>query len=266
MKSLNLIVCVKPVPDTRYWSKITLDPKTKTLRRQGIPIIIGPNDLCALEEALRAKEKFGGKVTVISMGPPNTNEILEWSIVLGADEAVLLTDRAFAGADTWATAYALAKGIEKLGSYDIILVGNASLDGSTAQVGPQIAEFLKVSHISRVSKIEFINHKLRVNSKFEGGFMVMEAPLPAVVAVEREINEPRFPPLLGAIWAAERQIKIYSAEGIGADKSSIGLSGSPTQVADVFTVEMKRKGKILSGEPSQVAKQLVDELCLLELL
>lgn len=123
-----MVVCIKPVPDIRYWAKMTLDPKTKTLRREGIPIAIGPKDLCALEEAIKIKGKLGGKVTTISMGPPNTKEILEWSIVLGADEAILLTDRAFAGADTWATAYAIAKGIEKLGSYNLILLGNESLD------------------------------------------------------------------------------------------------------------------------------------------
>ncbi len=264
MKPLNLVVCIKPVPDIRYWAKITLDPKTKTLRREGIPIAMGPKDLCALEEALKIKDKLGGKVTTISMGPPNTKEILEWSIVLGADEAVLLTDRAFAGADTWATAYSLAKGIEKLGGYDLVLLGNESLDGSTAQVGPQIAEFLKIPHIGRVNKIEFPNHNLRVNSKFETGFMVVESPLPVVVGVEREMNEPRTPTLFGAVWAAERQIKIYSAGDIEVDKSRIGLSGSPTKVADVFAVEMKRKGKMLTGEPSQVAQQLVQELRLRE--
>jgi Electron transfer flavoprotein, beta subunit len=261
MKPVNSIVCIKPIPDQRFWDKIRLDPKTKTLRRAGIPIALGPVDKNALEEALRIREARGGKVTAISMGPPGTEEILEWAIVLGADEAVLLSDRAFAGADTLATAYALASGIKKLGGADLIFLGNESLDGSTGQVGPQVAEFLGLPHITHVSKIDLTDEDtLRARFHIEFGFIDIEVKTPVVLAVEKEINEPRIPNIWGAVWIQERKINCWSADDVGVDKTRIGLSGSPTQVSDVTTLELKRKGEMLSGEPSDVAKQLVRKL------
>ncbi len=261
MKPLNSIVCIKPVPDDRFWDKIKLDPKTKTLRRAGIPIALGPVDKNAIEEALRIREITGGKVTAISMGPPGTEEILEWAIVLGADEAVLLSDRALAGADTLATAHTLASGIEKLGGADLIFLGNESLDGSTGQVGPQVAEFLGIPHVTHVSKIDLIDENaLRARFHIEFGFMDLEVKMPVVLAVEKGINEPRGPNLWGIIWLRERKLNCWSADDIGVDKARIGLSGSPTQVSDVTTIKLKRKSEMLSGEPSQVAKQLIQKL------
>lgn len=261
MKPLNIVVCIKPVPDSRYWDKLRLDPKTKTLRREGIPIIISPLDTNAIEEALRIKEARGGKVTVISMGPANTVEILAWAFALGADDAVLLTDRAFAGADTLATAYALACGIKKIGDFDLILLGNESLDGSTGQVGPQVAEFLDIPHVTSVEKIDFVDEDtLRVRSRIEFGYMLIETRLPVTLAVTKEINEPRIPSVFGALWATEKEAKQWSADDVGVDKAKIGLDGSPTYVPEVSNIEVQRRGEVLQGEPAEIARQLVEKL------
>jgi electron transfer flavoprotein beta subunit len=261
MRPLNMIICVKPVPDSRYWDRLSLDPKTKTLRREGIPVIISPLDKNAIEEALRIKEARGGKVTVISMGPQNTTEVLAMAYALGVDEAVLLSDRAFAGADTLATAFSLSCGIMKLGSVDLILFGNESLDGSTGQVGPQVAEFLDMPSITRVEKIDFVDDDtIRVRSRIEGGYMVTEVKLPAALAVTKDINLPRLMPVFGALWATEKQTTVFTANDCAVDKEKIGLTGSPTYVPDVANIEMKRKSEILKGEPSEVARQLVEKL------
>lgn len=261
MLPLDIIACIKPVPDSRYWDKIRLDPKTKLLSREGVPIIISPLDKNALEEALRIREARVGKVTVISMGPPNTAEILATAYALGADEAVLLTDRAFAGADTLATACALAAGIKKIGSFDMILLGNESLDGSTGQVGPQLAELLNIPSITSVNQIEFINEKtIRVRAKIEAGYMTIETQLPVALAVTKEINEVRIPSVFGAIWATEKEIKKWSADDIAVDKTKIGLDGSPTWVGEIFNIEMQRRSEILKGEPAEIARLLVEKL------
>jgi electron transfer flavoprotein beta subunit len=261
MKPLDIIVCIKPVPDSRYWDRLSLDPKTKTLRREGIPVIISPLDLNAIEEALRIKESRGGKVTVISMGPLNTTEILAWAYAYGVDDTVLLTDRAFGGADTWATARALASGIRKIGDYDIVLLGNESLDGSTGQVGPQVAESLGIPHVTNVEKIEFNNdNTLKVKSKIELGYMEIEVKLPVTLAVTKDLNDVRVPPVFGALWATEKKITQWSADDVDVDKETIGTKGSPTFIPDVANIEIKRKGEVLKGEPVEIAKQLVEKL------
>ncbi len=261
MRPLNIIVCIKPVPDSRYWDRLSLDPKTKVLRREGIPIIISPLDKNALEEALRLKEARGGKVTVLSMGPANTVEILASAFALGADEAVLLTDRAFAGADTLATAYALASGIKKIGEFDLILLGNESLDGSTGQVGPQVAEFLNIPSVTNVEKIDFVDdNTLRVRSKIEFGYMVLETRLPVALAVTKEINEPRIPSVFGALWATEKVAKQWSADDVEVDRARIGLSGSPTNVSEVSSIKVERRGEVLTGKADEVARQLIERL------
>jgi electron transfer flavoprotein beta subunit len=256
-----MIICVKPVPDSRYWEKLSLDPRTKTLRREGIPTIISPLDKNAIEEALRIKEERGGKVSVISMGPPNTTEVLATAYALGVDEAVLLSDRAFAGADTLATAFALACGIGKLGSFDLVLFGNESLDGSTGQVGPQVAEFLNMPSITRVEKIDLVDDEtMHVRSRIEGGYLVTEVKLPAALAVTKDINLPRLMPVFGALWATEKQTKVFSSVDCAVDPEKIGLKGSPTYVPDVANIEMKRKSEVIKGEPAEMARVLVERL------
>jgi electron transfer flavoprotein beta subunit len=261
MRPLNMIVCVKPVPDSRYWDRLSLDPKTKTLRREGIPTIISPLDKNAVEEALRIKEVRGGKVAVVSMGPPNTTEVLATAYALGVDESYLLSDRAFAGADTLATAFALACGIKKIGNFDLVMFGNESLDGSTGQVGPQVAEFLDMPSLTRVEKVDFTDDEtMRVRSRIEGGYMVTEVKMPAAIAVTKDINLPRLMPVFGALWATEKQTKVFSAADCGVDKEKIGLPGSPTYVPDVANIEMKRSGELLQGEAADIARQLVEKL------
>ena len=261
MTALDIIVCIKPVPDPHHWTKITLDPVTKTLRREGIPSVINPLDKHALEEALRIKEKHGGHVTVVSMAPPTVIDNLREAIALGADEAVLLSDRSFAGADTLATSYVLAAGIKKLGKFDLVLCGDQSLDGSTGQVGPEVAEFLGVPHVTRVKKIDFTDRGfIRVESAIENGYISMEVQTPAVLTVVREINTPRHIPLTRISEAMRREIKIWTIKDLDVDRKMVGLSGSPTQVADVFMPEMKRRGEILDGEPETDVKLLVEKL------
>ena len=261
MTALNIVVCIKPVPDPQHWAKITLDPVTKTLRRKGIPSVINPLDKHALEEALRIKEKHGGYVTVVSMAPPMAMDNLREAIALGADEAILLSDQSFAGADTLATSYVLAAGIKKLGKFDLIFCGNQSLDGSTGQVGPELAEFLGVPHITHVRKIDFIDTGLiRVESAIEHGHALMEVQTPVVLTVVREINTPRHIPLMRISEAMRKEIEIWAMKDLDVDRNMVGLSGSPTQVADVFMPEMKRRGEILDGEPEIVVKLLVERL------
>ena len=261
LTALSLVVCIKPVPDPRRWSDITLDPVTKTLRREGIPSVINPIDMYALEEALRLKEKHGGNVTVISMAPPTAIDNLREAIAMGADEAILLSDRSFAGADTLATSYVLAAGIRKLGKFDLILCGNRSLDGGTGQVGPELAEFLGIPHITNVRKIDFINRRLiRVESAMEYGYALIEAQIPVVLTVVKGINTPRDIALNRISEAMRKEIKIWGMNDLEVDKNMVGLSGSPTQVVDVFVPEIKRRGEILDGAPEAVAKLLVKRL------
>lgn len=261
MRPINTVVCIKPVPDARYWDRLKLDPKTKLLVREGIPITISSLDKSAIEEALRIREARGGKVTVLSMGPPNTQEILKSAFALGVDEAVLLTDRTFAGADTLATAYVLAEGVQKLGKVDLVLLGTESLDGSTGQVGPQVAEFLGLPSITRVSRIEFADDDtLQVRAGIELGYMVVETPLPAVLAVSGDINEVRLPTVFGALWATEKTAQKWSCEELGADSGQCGLAGSPTWVPDITTIEMKRRGEVIQGDPNEIARQLIQKL------
>ncbi len=262
MPALNIVACIKPVPDPEHWAKITLDPVNKTLRREGIPSVINPTDKHAIEEALRIKEKHGGHVTVISMAPPEAIDNLREAIAIGADDAILLSDRSFAGADTWATAYVLAAGIKRLGRFDLVLCGNQSLDGSTGQVGPEIAEFLGVPHVTNVRKIDFIERGLiRAESAMEYGHISIEVQTPAVLAVIREINAPRHIPLSRISDAMQKYIKILTIRELDVDEEKVGLSGSPTQVAKIFMPGMKRRGEILDGQPEKVVKLLVEKLC-----
>ena len=261
MTALNIVVCIKPVPDPQHWTKITLDPETKTLKRKGIPTIINPLDKHALEEGLRLKEEHGGHVTVVSMAPPTVMNNLREAIALGADEAILLSDPQFAGADTLATSYVLAAGIKRLGKFDLVLCGDQSLDGSTGQVGPEVSEFLGVPHITHGRKITVIDGKLvRVESTTEHGHVLMEVRTPVVLTVVKEINTPRHVHLARISEAMRKEIKTWTLEDLRVDQDMVGLSGSPTQVVNIFMPETKRKGEILEGEPKIIAKLLVEKL------
>jgi len=257
---MNIIVCIKQVPDTEQLQKVKVDPQTNTLVREGVPGIINPFDENAIEEALRLKEKKGGKVNVLSMGPSQAAESLRKALAMGVDEAVLLSDRLFAGSDTLATSYTLAMAIKRIGPFDLILLGKQAIDGDTAQVGPGLAEWLNLPQITYARKIEVNEDKIRVERVLEDVFEVVESPLPVVVTVTKDINEPRYPSLRGLLRAKAEKIPIWTAEDLPLDKRRIGLEGSPTQVVKVFIPKPPRKGDILSGEISQVVDKLILEI------
>lgn len=257
---MNLIVCIKQVPDTEGLQKIKINPQTHTLMREGVPGIINPFDENAIEEALRLKEEKGGKITVLSMGPSQAEESLRKALAMGVDEAVLLSDRLFAGSDTLATSYTLALAIKKIGKFDLILLGKQAIDGDTAQVGPGLAEWLNLPQVTYAREIEVNENKIVVERVLEDAFEVVESPLPAVVTVTKDINEPRYPSLRGLLRAKKEKIPIWTAEDLPLDKRKIGLEGSPTQVIKVFIPQPPRKGEILSGEISQMVDKLILEI------
>jgi electron transfer flavoprotein beta subunit len=257
-KNMNIIVCLKPVPDPKRWDSIQLDPATGALQREGIPSVLGPLDKRALEEGIRIKEAHGGKVRVMSMAPLSAQENLLEALAMGADEAFLLSDRAFAGSDTWATSLVLSRAIQKRGRFDLLLCGSWSLDGSTGHVGPQLAEFLGIGNIGQVAGIEKIQGGiLRTKSVGQSGTRILETPLPALVTVSREINTPRFTSLLGVIEAETKPLVTWTASDLGLSPEEIGFLGSPTQTGEIFRPEMKRKAQMLTGEPEEMVKEMV---------
>jgi electron transfer flavoprotein beta subunit len=254
---MNIVVCIKQVPDT---AEVKIDPKTNTLIRDGVPSIINPYDMHALEAALQIKEKIGATVTVLTMGPPQAENALREAISIGADEAVLLSDRAFAGSDTWATAYTLSGAIKKIG-FDVIICGKQAIDGDTAQVGPGIAEFLNIPHVSFVSKVKDITEKiLTVDRMMDDRYEIVEADLPALFTVVKEINVPRLPSLKGKMRAKKIEIKKLTNAEIGLDVESLGLSGSPTQVKNIFAPDTVKDRKMLEGTIDEQVAQLMDVL------
>ncbi|WP_371364466.1 Caffeyl-CoA reductase-Etf complex subunit CarD [Sporomusa rhizae] len=251
---MNIVVCVKQVPDT---TEVKIDPVTNTLIRQGVPSIVNPFDKNAVEAALQLKEKHGGTVTVISMGPPQAKEALKECLAMGADEAILLSDRAFGGADTLATSHTLAAGIKKLENVDIILCGKQAIDGDTAQVGPEIAEHLGISQITYVAKIEVEGKTVRVEREHEEGYEVIEASMPVVMTVVKSINEPRYPTIKGTMKANRREIPTWTAQDITIDEKVIGLKGSPTQVRRIFTPPQRVQGQVIEADTAREAAQIL---------
>lgn len=254
---MNIVVCIKQVPDT---AEVKINPETNTLIREGVPSIINPFDMHAIEAALQIKEKVGGKVTVITMGPPQADTALRDALSMGVDDAVLLTDRAFAGSDTWATSYTLSRAVKKIGA-DIIICGKQAIDGDTAQVGPEMAEFLNIPHVAYVKKVEDIKADfLRVQRMMDSGYDIVESTFPVLLTVVKEINEPRLPSLKGKIAAKKAVIKKWTSSDIGADEDKIGLKGSPTQVKNIFAPQAKTDRKMLNGTPEEQVEALIQEL------
>ena len=255
---MEIIVCIKQVPET---TEVKINPETNTLIREGVKSIINPFDMYAIEEGIRLKERFQGKVVVISMGPPQAEAALREAISMGSDEAILITDRAFAGSDTWATSLTLACAIRKIGKFDLILCGKQASDGDTAQVGPGISTHLDIPQVTYVKKIEQVNHGIaRVERMTEEGYEVIQLPLPALFTVVKEINQPRIPSLRGMMRAKKTQITLWGAKDIQADPQELGLNGSPTQVIKIFTPPARRGGQILQGETSEIVEGLVELL------
>jgi len=260
-----VVACVKQVPDT---TQVKVDPTTGTLIREGVPFIMNPFDTHALEESLRLKDKYGFRVVVISMGPPNTEVTLRKALALGTDETILLSDRAFGGADTLATSLVLAEAIKRLGQKEevaIVICGRQTIDGDTAQVGPGIATRLGYSQLTLVDQIENVDlqaKKVRVRRRLEGRHEIVEAPLPALLAVMREINRLRYPTVPMRLMAEEATVTLWDNKVMGLNQETVGLKGSATWVRKIFSPE-RAKGEILgdgANDPQEAARLLVDKL------
>jgi electron transfer flavoprotein beta subunit len=250
---LHIVVCIKQVPDTQ---EVRLDPVTHTLKREGIAAIINPFDLYALEEGLRVRETQGGKVTVITMGPPQAEAALREALGYGADGAVLLSDRAFAGADTWATALTLAKAIEKLGQTDLIFCGKQAIDGDTAQVGPMLATILNIPYVAWARKLTFNDGSLTVERLLDHGYDAVATNLPSLITVVKEINEPRVPSFKAKLKAKKEMIPVWGFDDLGLEAPDVGLSGSFTQVVKVFPPPSRGTPEIWTGAPEELAARL----------
>lgn len=253
---MNIVVCLKQVPDT---NEVKIDPKTGTLIREGVPSIINPDDKNALEEALILKDNTGAKVTVISMGPPQAEKALREALAMGADDAILITDRAFAGADTLATSNALAGALRKL-DYDIIFAGRQAIDGDTAQVGPEIAEHLGIPQVTYVEKVEADGDKLKVRRALEDGYETISVKMPILLTAIKELNTPRYMNMKNIFGAYKKEMKIWTANDIDVDKSLLGLSGSPTRVKKSMTKEAKGAGELVNKPAKEAAAYAVSKL------
>jgi electron transfer flavoprotein beta subunit len=260
---LKIVVLIKQVPATE---NVKMDEETGTMIREGIESEINPLDLYAIEEAVRIKERVGTgvEISVISMGPKKAEEAIRSAIALGCDKGYLLSDRKFAGSDTWATAYALSTGIKKiLGAFDIILCGERATDGETGQVGPEVGAYLDLPVLTYVSRIEEISdERIVAHRAVEGGHEVIESPLPVLISVVKEINTPRMPNFSGKMKAKKAEIPLLTADDLGADEERLGLKGSPTRVVKIFRPQVARKGKLVSlaGDPQGAVDGLVDFL------
>jgi len=254
---MNIIVCVKQVPDT---TEIKIDPQTNTLIREGVESIINPFDLYAIEEAIRLKEAYGGKVTALSMGPPQVESALRDAVAMGVDEIILLSDRKFAGADTWATSRTLAAAIDQM-EYDLVFFGQQAIDGDTAQVGPGVAAHLDIPQVGFVKTVEsYAANRLIVQRLMEDGFDRIELGLPAVLTVVKDINTPRLLSFRGKRKAKKAELKILNADDLQLEENNIGLNGSPTQVVNIFSPELKKGGAKHDLPAEDLAKILYDKL------
>ena len=260
-----VVTCIKQVPDT---TQVKVDPDTGTLIREGVPSITNPFDTHALEESLRLKDKYGFRVVTVSMGVPNTEVTLRQTLALGADEAILLTDRVFAGADTLATSKVLAEAIKRLAQEEevaLVICGKQTIDGDTAQVGPGIATRLRYAQLTLVDQIQNVDlaaRKVRVRRKLEGRHEIVEAPIPAIIAVVREINKPRYPTVPMRLMAETAEVTVWDNQVMKLDEEAIGLRGSATQVRKIFSPD-RPKGELLGdglNNPGEAANILIDTL------
>jgi electron transfer flavoprotein alpha/beta subunit len=257
----HIVVCIKAVPDPKQADQIRIDPVTKTLKRSEVPLVLNPLDKHAMEAALHLKETWGAFLTAISMGPPEAGNIVKECLALGADQGILLSDRVFAGADTYATAFTLAKGIEKIGRYDLIFCGMASSDGGTEWVGPQIATFLGMPVVTMVEElIDTGPGSWKVKAYIENGYRLMQVKLPSVFTVTRTLNSPRVLSFSGIIKARKKQILCWSASDLGIAEDMVGLSGSPTMVSAMTTRSIRRQVEIINGTSEEKAEMLVQKL------
>ena len=254
---MKIAVCLKQVPDT---TELRLDPKTNTLIREGVEAVLNPLDEFPLEAALRLRTATGGTVTAVTMGPPQAARVLDRAVAMGADDGVLVSDRAFAGADTWATSLTLARTLERLGPFDLILCGKQAIDGDTAQVGPGIAAHLRIPQVTYVTAIRLAGDGLEVERLLEHGTATYRVQLPALLTVLKEANEPRLPTLGGRLRALRHQVRRVDAAAIGLEPAAVGLSGSPTRVVSVAVPQTSRQRLRLDGAPTESVHRLIAEL------
>ncbi len=263
---LNIVVCVKQVPDT---TEVRIDPETNTLVREGVPSILNPHDEHATEEAVRLRERYGGTVTALTMGPPQAADALRKCISIGVDRGILLSDRAFAGADTWATSYTLAAAVRRLGEerpVDLVLCGKQAIDGDTAQVGPGIAQrlgFSQLTYVSAVDDASVETCRVRVQRRLETGMETVEAQLPALLTCVEEINDVRYASMPNMIRAARYEPDVWAKDDLDVEESLIGLDGSPTAVSKVFAPPTRQPGEIVAGpdtDPQAAAAMLLDRI------
>lgn len=261
--SIHYVVCLKQVPDT---TEVRINPKTNTLMREGVPSIINPYDAHAVEEALRLRDRYGGTVTLICMGPPQARESLKKALSIGAERAILLSDRAFAGSDTLATSYILSQAIRKVAEtepVDLVLCGKQAIDGDTAQVGPGIARrlgFPQLTYVMQVDGIDLEKREIQVHRKLEGARQVVRSRLPALLTVVKDLNEIRYASLPDMVRAARAEIATWGKAEIGGDESKMGLKGSPTTVRSIFAPPQRAGGEIVPGDPAAAALELVQKL------
>ncbi len=255
---MRIAVAVKQVPDT---AEVRIDHERGTLVREGVPSILNPFDEYAIEEALRWRDELGGSVTVLTMGPPQAEAVLREALSMGADDAVLLSDREFAGADTWATSHTLAAAVVKLGDIDMVITGKQAIDGDTAQTGPGIAASLDWPQVTFVGSVREVGDRHLVAERLvEGGCEVVRCSLPAVVTVLKDANTPRLPSLRGKMKARKAEIPVWGADDLRLSPSETGLDGSPTRVVSIATPERCAGGVVHTGTPEELAARLADLL------
>jgi electron transfer flavoprotein beta subunit len=255
---MNIVVCMKQVPDT---TEVRIDPVTGTLIREGIPSIINPDDKSGLEAALVLKDSVGAHVTALSMGPPQADLALREALAMGADDAILLSDRAFGGADTWATSSTLAAALREL-PWDLVICGRQAIDGDTAQVGPQIAEHLHIPNVSYVSELtlEDSGKGIVVKRVFEDGYQRIRVKLPCLITTLKDMNTPRYMSVGGVFDAYKKEVAVWKLENVKVDPDTIGLKGSPTRVKQSFTKGAKSAGKVYEVDAREGAKIIVEHL------
>lgn len=263
---MNIIVCIKQVPGT---NKVEVDPTTGVLKRSGVESKMNPYDLYALETALKLRERAGGTVKVITMGPPQAKEVIREAFSMGADEGYLMTDRKFAGADVLATSYTLAEGIgKKLGEYDVIICGKQTTDGDTAQVGPEIGEWMNIPSIANIVSIdEITDTSITVKMDIPTAIETAKIQFPCIISVEKDIFEPRLPSYIKKKETKDRPItEITAADLVGSDPKNFGLSGSPTQVSRIFPPESNSEHETWTGAPEILAERIAEKITELKLM
>jgi electron transfer flavoprotein alpha/beta subunit len=254
---MKIIVTVKQVPDTQ---EVKIDPKTGTLIREGVPSIINPEDKNAIEEALRIKESQDGvDITVLSMGPPQAESALREALAMGADKAFLVSDRAFAGADTLATSYMLSRAIKKIKKYDLILCGRQAIDGDTGQVGPQLAEVLDLPQATYAEEISIQENVVTVKSNFDSVIRTIEMKTPALITVSNRINKPRFKTMNGVLRAfRDKEVVTWTKEDLKLNPMRIGINGSPTWVRKTFIPSHSREGLVIEKQSREAAEDIMN--------